>query len=110
MDYLPIQASAVPCERVFSSGSETMTKRRNRISPVLMEALQMVKFFLKKERLNFMAGWMTSTSQMVVDVDDDDVLATIVQDVNNRSDGSDLDRMDFEIDHVIGIICDGGGG
>lgn len=104
MDYLPIQASAGPCERVFSSGSETMTKRRNRISPVLMEALQMVKFFLKKERLNFTAGWMTSTSQMVVDVDDDDVLATIVQDVNNRSDGSN--RMDFEIDHVIGIICD----
>ncbi|KIM68662.1 hypothetical protein SCLCIDRAFT_20020 [Scleroderma citrinum Foug A] len=49
MDYLPIQASSVPCERVFSSASETMTKRHNHISPILMEAIQMTKFFLKKE-------------------------------------------------------------
>jgi hypothetical protein len=53
MDYLPIQASAVPCERIFSSSSETDTKKRNRISPLLMEALQMLKFYLKKDRLNF---------------------------------------------------------
>ncbi|KIM64060.1 hypothetical protein SCLCIDRAFT_50902, partial [Scleroderma citrinum Foug A] len=57
MDYLPIQASSVPCERVFSSSAETMTKRRNRISPILMEALQMTKFFLTKERLDFMDRW-----------------------------------------------------
>src|ERR1700678_3810100 len=40
MDYLPIQASAVPCERIFSSSAETDTKKRNHISPLLMEALQ----------------------------------------------------------------------
>ena len=51
MDYLPIQASAVPCERVFSSSAETDTKKRNRISPALMEALQVLKFSLKKDRL-----------------------------------------------------------
>lgn len=44
MDIIPIQASAVPCERVFSSAKETMTARRNRIAPKLMEALQMLKF------------------------------------------------------------------
>jgi hypothetical protein len=60
MDYLPIQASAVPCERVFSSSSETYTKKYNCISPILMEALQMVKFSFKKERLNFTKGWSTS--------------------------------------------------
>ncbi|KAH9036496.1 hypothetical protein EDB85DRAFT_1862173, partial [Lactarius pseudohatsudake] len=38
----------------------TDTARRNRISPVLMEALQLLKFALKKERLNFMDGWSTS--------------------------------------------------
>jgi hypothetical protein len=48
MDYLPIQASAVPCKRVFSSGSETDMKKCNRMSPVLMEALQVVKFLVKK--------------------------------------------------------------
>jgi hAT family C-terminal dimerisation region len=55
MDYLPIQASAVPCERVFSSSAETDTKKRNRIKPELMEALQVLKFALKKARLSFTA-------------------------------------------------------
>ena len=44
MDYLPIQASAVPSERVFSSSAQTDTARRNRIKPILMESLQMLKF------------------------------------------------------------------
>jgi hypothetical protein len=57
MDYLPIQATSVPCERVFSSAKETDTAKRNKISPLLMEALQLLKFSLKKERLNFTAGW-----------------------------------------------------
>jgi hypothetical protein len=65
MDYLPIQASSVPCERVFSSAAETDTKKRNRISPALMEALQMLKFLLKKKRLDFMTGWMTSEAAML---------------------------------------------
>lgn len=43
LDYLPIQASSVPSERVFSSSAETDTAKRNRI-PALMEALQMLKF------------------------------------------------------------------
>ncbi|RXW14039.1 hypothetical protein EST38_g11815 [Candolleomyces aberdarensis] len=55
MDILPIAGSAVPCERVFSSAKETMTSRRGRIRPVLMEALQMLKFSLKGS-LDFTAG------------------------------------------------------
>jgi hypothetical protein len=68
MDYLPIQASAVPCERAFSSGAETLTARRNRIKPPIMEALQMLKFALKKSRLNFTSDWLTTEALM----DDDD--------------------------------------
>ena len=64
MDYLPIQATSVPCERVFSSAKETDTAKRNRISPVLMEVLQLLKFYLKKERLDFSAGWVTSEEAM----------------------------------------------
>jgi hypothetical protein len=52
MDYLPIQASSVSCERVFSSSSETDTKKHNRINGLLMEALQMLKFGLKRDRLS----------------------------------------------------------
>jgi len=43
MDVLPAQASSVSCERLFSSGKETNTARRNRIQPKLMEALQALK-------------------------------------------------------------------
>jgi len=64
MDYLPIQATSVPCERVFLSAKDTDTPKRNRISPDLMEALQMLKHSLKKERLNFMKGWPTSEAVM----------------------------------------------
>jgi len=81
MDYLPIQASAVPCERIFSSSSETDTKKRNRISPLLMEALQMLKFHLKKERLNFTESWVTPESQMTEDDPDEDLLDNLLKDV-----------------------------
>ena len=52
MDYLPIQMSSVSCERVFSSSSETDTKKHNRINGLLMEALQMLKFGLKRDHLS----------------------------------------------------------
>jgi hAT family C-terminal dimerisation region len=65
MDYLPIQATSVPSERVFSSAKETDTNKRNRMSPTLMEALQLLKFSLKKERLDFMKGWSASEADMV---------------------------------------------
>ena len=57
MDILAIQGSAVPCERVFSSGKETMSARRSRIKYDLMEALQMLKFSLNHNyELNFTVG------------------------------------------------------
>jgi len=57
MDVLAIQGSAVPCERVFSSGKETMSARRSRIKTDLMEALQMLKFSLKHDcELSFTVG------------------------------------------------------
>ena len=52
MDYLPIQVSSVSCERVFLSSSETDTKKHNHINGLLMEALQMLKFGLKRDRLS----------------------------------------------------------
>lgn len=66
MDYLPVQASSVPCERVFSSSAETDTKKRNRIKPELMEALQILKFALKKERLNFTGDLLTGEKELLI--------------------------------------------
>jgi len=52
MDVLPAQASSVPCERLFSSGKETCTARRNRLQPKLMEALQALKLSSRNSSLN----------------------------------------------------------
>jgi hAT family C-terminal dimerisation region len=90
MDYIPVQASSVPCERVFSSSAETDTKRRNRISPMLMEALQTLKFHLKKEHLDFTAGWMTKEKQMVEDSPEVDLLQKVLQ----ESSKDQLDSLD----------------
>jgi hypothetical protein len=57
MDIIPIQASSVPCERVFSSSKETMSARRNALGPNLVEALQLLKFATKQGReLSFTEG------------------------------------------------------
>ncbi|KIJ37246.1 hypothetical protein M422DRAFT_97301, partial [Sphaerobolus stellatus SS14] len=64
MDYLPAQAPSVPSERVFSGGGETDRQRRNRLSPALFEVLQMLKFFLKKARLDFGEKWRFTEEQL----------------------------------------------
>jgi hypothetical protein len=83
MDYLPVQASAVPCERVFSSSAETDTKKRNRIKPELMEALQILKFALKKERLNFTSDLLTAEKDLLIskgsESDETDPLAKMLK-------------------------------
>ncbi|EKM51363.1 uncharacterized protein PHACADRAFT_103156 [Phanerochaete carnosa HHB-10118-sp] len=57
IDILPIQGSAVPCKRVFSSGKMTATDRHNRIGKDLMEELQMLKFQFKQgHSLSFTQG------------------------------------------------------
>jgi len=37
------------------------------MSPILMEALQMLKFGIKQNRLNFTNGWITDEKSMEVD-------------------------------------------
>jgi hypothetical protein len=89
MDYLPIQASAVPCERIFSSSAETDTKRRNRLSTLTMEALQMLKFHLKKVRLTFTDGWVTEEEEMIDDMPD----ASLAMLLDGNSEGTIMDEV-----------------
>ncbi|KAG2336908.1 hypothetical protein BDR05DRAFT_835106, partial [Suillus weaverae] len=64
LDYLPIQASAVPCKCMFSLSSKIEIQKQNHLSPMLMEVLQIIKFILKKDRLNFTKGWVASQQDM----------------------------------------------
>ena len=85
LDYLPIMASSVPCERVFSSSGETDTKKRNRMGAVLMEALQIAKYLLKEERLDFMEGWITSEGAMTEIDSERDVLDQVATSTGNAT-------------------------
>ncbi len=49
LDYLPIMASSVSSERAFSSASITISKRRNRLGPDLVEALQFLKCWFRHD-------------------------------------------------------------
>ncbi|KAF9516461.1 hypothetical protein BS47DRAFT_1292310, partial [Hydnum rufescens UP504] len=74
---------------VFSLSSETMTKRCNCIKPKLMEALQMPKFMLKKQWLNFTDSWETPIADMRDDKDDN---TSVLQDILGAQ-GSELDQI-----------------
>ena len=58
----------------------------------------MTKFFLKKEWLNLMEGWVMLQKDMHVAVVDNNLLATIVETVLNR------DSLTHWIDDIIGAI------
>lgn len=68
-DILPCQASAVPCERVFSSSKETCALRRNQLSNTALERLQILKYIFKLERLTSTTG-LVATEQELVDAQD----------------------------------------
>ena len=59
-----------------------------------MEALQMLKFRLKQERLNFTDSWMTKEQQLVEDDPDDDLLHMLVNATNHQD----------EIDRIIQVL------
>jgi hypothetical protein len=50
MAVLAIQASAVSCEHLFSSAAHTDTEDHNRMSPDLLQALQVLKFTYRQQR------------------------------------------------------------
>jgi hypothetical protein len=91
MDYLAIQALPVPCERAFSSSAKTDTIRRNRLSPVLMEALQMLKFGFSKKPFNFTEGILTDEKDLAIKFNDNtDILAELVHHEHTNAQQEDI--------------------
>jgi hypothetical protein len=78
MTVLAVPATSVPSERVFSSSAQTDTQRRNRLSPAMMEALQVLKFNHRNGVIDFTAGLVDSPDDLeLVTLDEmtDDELA-----------------------------------
>ncbi|KAF5340659.1 hypothetical protein D9611_007287 [Ephemerocybe angulata] len=69
-DHLAIMASSVSSERAFSAAGITISKRRNRLLPDLVEALQFMKCHLRKDVI-FREG-LSSVTEAELEVVDDD--------------------------------------
>lgn len=64
MNVVPVQGSAVSCERVFSSAKRTITDERNRLVAQSIEMKQILKYDLKaSSRLSFQARWNTTLAE-----------------------------------------------
>lgn len=75
LDILPIQATSVPSERVFSSSKRTATDQRNALGPVVMEALQILKFYVQQERLDFSRGHIDREEDIAnLDIDPKEII------------------------------------
>ena len=64
LDYLPCQASSVPCERLFSAGGEIATKRRAQLGAERFEELQVMKFAWRSDIVDW-ASWNTTAVEEV---------------------------------------------
>jgi hypothetical protein len=78
LDYLPIQASAVPCEQAFSSSAETDTNRRNCVSPNLMEVLQIIKYSIWNDLVDFTAGGSATKKDLTSCHTSEDLLTQLI--------------------------------
>ena len=69
LDVLPMQASSVPCERIFSAAKLIATDCRARLSPTVFEELQVLKFAWRG-RLSDFAALNTEEIEEIEDIDD----------------------------------------
>jgi hypothetical protein len=67
LDVLPVQASAVPCERIFSSSKETCSLRRSLLSASTLEILQVLKQIYKEEHLQFVSHLLAKEDDYAID-------------------------------------------
>ena len=67
LDVLPVQASAVPCERIFSSSKETCALRRSLLSASTLEVLQFLKQLFKDEQFQFVSHLIAKEDDYAID-------------------------------------------
>jgi len=64
LDFLPCQASSVPCERLFSGGGEVATKRQARLGADHFKELQIMKF-VWRNNIGNLAAWNSAQIEEV---------------------------------------------
>jgi hypothetical protein len=66
MDVLPAQASAVPCEHVFSSSKETCSQRRNWALPKIDGSAPDAEISYKQGRLSFTDNFLAQEKDYTI--------------------------------------------
>lgn len=101
---LPAQASAVPCERIFSSSNETLTKRRNSLFPALVEALQDLKFLCRQQRLSFIDE--QDVTEAMLSIEEDEARMPVTRDVLQAAlaSGNPEEAIEKFIDDIEGDV------
>jgi hypothetical protein len=92
-DYLPIMASSVSSERAFSSAGITISKRRNRLKPDIVEALQCLKCLYHNDLI---FRDVPLSSKVEEDLDGEDIL-----DLDLRADEIVTQADDFSWDQLV---------
>lgn len=74
IDILPIPASSVSCERLFSRAKLTSTDRRSRLGPDLFEALECLKYNWKDKVVDYARANAQEVEEVFEDILDYQVL------------------------------------
>lgn len=64
IDYLPCQASSVPCEHLLSTGGEIATKRCAQLGALYFKELQVMKFAWRNN-IGDLAAWNSAQAEEV---------------------------------------------
>jgi hypothetical protein len=67
LDVLPVQVSAFPCERIFSSSKETCALRRSLLSASTLEVLQFLNQLYKGKHLQFVSHLVAKEDDYAID-------------------------------------------
>lgn len=89
LDFLPCQASSVPCERLFSASKQVATDRRARLGAKRFEELQLMKFAWRHSVVD-VAAWNSSE---VEEVDVEEYKDLFIADVEQAGHGLSADEV-----------------
>jgi hypothetical protein len=92
-DFLSVMASSVSSERAFSSAGITISKRRNSLNAVTVEALQFLKCMYRRE-LNFREFLSSACAEGVQEEPEKDDIGEVVPD----HDSPNTFDLDFDSD------------
>lgn len=86
-DYLPVMASSVSSEKIFSSSGITISKRRNRLHGDVVEALQILKSAFRHSSISYFKDLPTlKTEEDILDeeMEEDELMSSVHRKVKGR--------------------------